>query len=254
MVARLQDKIALITGGSRGIGAAIATAMGREGATIVISARKQEGLEEARRQMAAEGIENVHIRPCHIGRTNDISELLDWCVQTVGTPTILVNNAATNPYFGPLLNISEAQWDKTFEVNVKGYLHMTQATVKAMKDAQLAGSIINISSISGLTAAPLQGAYGMTKAALISMTKTLAVELGSSNIRVNAIAPGLVATRFSKVLVETPELVEHYNQRTALNRYATPDEIAGMAVYLGSEESSFVTGQTYAVDGGYSIT
>ena len=136
MVARLQDKIALITGGSRGIGAAIATAMGREGATIVISARKQEGLEEARRQMAAEGIENVHIRPCHIGRTNDISELLDWCVQTVGTPTILVNNAATNPYFGPLLDISEAQWDKTFEVNLKGYLHMTQATVKAMKDAQ----------------------------------------------------------------------------------------------------------------------
>ena len=154
----------------------------------------------------------------------------------------------------PLLNTPPSMWDKTFEVNVRGYFETTRRVVERLLAAGRAGSIVNVASIQGRRAAPLQGVYGMTKAAVISMTQTLAVELGRAGIRVNAIAPGLVDTRFASVLVGSDDLVKGYTDRAALGRYATPDEISGLAVYLASDESTYVTGQVFTIDGGYTAT
>lgn len=251
---RLEDKIAIVTGGSRGIGAAIAEAFAREGAQVVIASRKQEGLDETAAEINAKGLDGtVHPRACHVGHLDQIEELIDWTVDELGLPNVLVNNAATNPHFGPLIDADEAAWDKTFEVNLKGYFHMAQRVIRRLMNADKPGSIINVTSVAGMNAAPMQGVYGMTKAAVISMTKTLAVELGGANIRLNAIAPGLVDTRFASVLVNNEDLRSFFTDRAALKRYAQPEEIAGAAVYLASDESSYTTGQTIAVDGGFTI-
>ena len=159
----------------------------------------------------------------------------------------LVNNAATNPYFGPMLAIEEAAFDKTIEVNLKGPLVASRAFVE---QAAPGASIVNVASVAGTRAAPLQGVYGMTKAALISMTQTLAHELGPMGVRVNAIAPGLVETRFASALIQNEDLLKHVVDRTPLGRHGQPDEIAGAAVYLLSDAAAFMTGQTMVIDGG----
>jgi len=172
-------------------------------------------------------------------------------MDTYGRVDILVNNAATNPYFGSMLEISESLYDKTFEVNTKGYFFMAQKAGKIMVK-QGKGSIINIASVSGLMGPPMQAVYGMTKAAVILMTKGLAKELGPAGVRANAICPGLTETHFSKVLIETEAVYEIALQNIPLGRHAQPSEMAGLALYLASDASSFTNGGVYVCDGGMS--
>ena len=257
---RLSGKLAIITGSSRGIGLSIATSFVKEGAKVVICSRKKDNIENA-----AETLREIYpnqIFP-YVLNTSHIESLevfVKKVSDTHGVPDILVNNAAANPYFGPLMGLEWSAFDKTVAVNLKGPLELSRRLVQLYTQKTLKNnenvtqlSITHISSIFGLAAAPLQGVYGMTKAALISLTKTMSHEWGSLGVRVNCIAPGLVDTHFASALISNKGLTEKYNERSALGRYGTPDEISEMAVYLASDTSRYVTGQTFIVDGGYSV-
>ncbi len=254
MAKRLDGKLVLVTGGSRGIGAAIAEACAREGARVVIASRKQEGLDRTAAEINQKYPDAVIPRACHVGHADQVDALFDFVDSELGTLDVLVNNAGTNPYFGPMLGIPGELFDKTFQVNLKGVFEPTRRAASRWTEKQKPGAIVSIASIAGIQAAPLQGVYGMTKAAIISMTQTLAVELGTLGIRINAIAPGLIDTRLSQALTGSPEILKIFTEHTALKRHGQPEEIAELAVYLASGESSFVTGQTFCVDGGYTIT
>jgi NAD(P)-dependent dehydrogenase (short-subunit alcohol dehydrogenase family) len=249
----LKGRVAIVTGASRGIGEAIAARFAEAGAAVVLAARKAESLEPAAARITAAGGRALAV-VTHTGRAAEVAALVERAVQAFGQVDVLVNNAAANPYFGPLLATEDAAWDKTFEVNVKGYFMLARAVAQHLIRRDAAGSIVNVTSIAGLRAAPLQGVYGMTKAAVISMTQTLAQELGGSRIRVNAIAPGLVDTRFAGALMHNDDLRKQIVARTALGRHAQPDEIAGAALYLASDASSYVTGAVLVVDGGMTVT
>lgn len=249
----LKDHVALITGASRGIGAAIAARFAEAGAKVVLVARKPEALQATAAAIESAGGEALAVA-AHTGKTDDVRHAIAEAVKRFGKVDILVNNAATNPYFGPMLDIEASAWDKTFEVNLKGYFYAAREVISHLQQRNAPGSIVNVASIAGVRAAPLQGVYGMTKAAIISMTQTLAQEVGSSNIRVNAIAPGLVETRFASALLQSEDIVKHVTGRSALGRHAQPDEIAGAALFLAAPASSYVTGHTLVVDGGTTIT
>jgi NAD(P)-dependent dehydrogenase (short-subunit alcohol dehydrogenase family) len=254
MSKRLDGKIALVTGGSRGIGAAIAQAFAAEGAKVVIASRKAPELEATAAKINAEHPGSVVARTCHTGQPAAVEELVAWIEKEVGVVDVAVNNAATNPHFGPLLSVEWSMWDKTFEVNLKGYFEVARQVARRLIDKNKKGSIINIASIAALRAAPMQGLYGMTKAAVVSMTQTLALELGRAGVRINAVAPGLVDTKFAAALVKNPEAQRHFTERAPLGRHGEPHEIAPLCVYLASDESSFVTGQTFAIDAGFTAT
>jgi NAD(P)-dependent dehydrogenase (short-subunit alcohol dehydrogenase family) len=178
-----------------------------------------------------------------------ISALFEQVVKKYGRVDVLVNNAAANPYFGSVLDVPEGAYDKTFEVNTKGYFFMAQKAARIMAD-QKAGSIINIASVAGLRGSSFQAVYGMTKAAVIMMTKVYAKELGPMGVRCNAICPGLTETHFAKVLIETEDIYQSTLQNIPLKRHAQPSEIAGAALYLASDASSYTTGSIIVVDGG----
>jgi NAD(P)-dependent dehydrogenase (short-subunit alcohol dehydrogenase family) len=250
---RLKDKVAIVTGASRGIGAAIAGYMAEEGAKVVLVSRKIEGLQAVAEEIRGQGGEATPIA-CHVGQRERREEMLSQALDAYGKVDILVNNAATNPHFGPMLTIDERAWDKTFEVNTKGYFGMIQLVAGHLQQRNAKGSIVNVASVAGLMAAPMQGVYGMTKAAVISMTKTLAAELGGIGIRVNAIAPGLIETKFAQVLVDNDEIRSGVVNRTALGRVGQPRDIAGGAVFLASDESDYLTGDVMVIDGGWTIT
>ena len=243
----LKDKVIVITGASRGIGEAIARACVDAGAKVALASRKQADLDSVASSLPAD---RAVALACHTGKPDDVDAMFARAVERFGRVDGLVNNAATNPYFGPLIDTPDAAIDKTFEVNVKGYLYCARALVRHARSRGGGGAIVNIASIAGTRAAPMQGIYGATKAAVISMTQTLASELGSSKIRVNAIAPGLVETKFASALVGNPAILAQVVARTPLGRHAQPPELAGAAVYLLSDAASFTTGTTLVVDGG----
>jgi len=244
----LKDKVIVVTGASRGIGEAIARACIDGGAKVVLASRKQADLDRVAGSLPAE---RVLALACHTGKPEDVDALFARAADKFGRIDGAVNNAATNPYFGPLLDTPDAAIDKTFEVNVRGYFYVARAFVKHARTREGGGSIVNVASIAGIRAAPMQGIYGATKAAVISMTQTLAFELGGSNIRVNAIAPGLVETKFASAIVGNPMLRDHMVKRTPLARHAQPAEIAGSVIYLLSDAASFTTGSLIVVDGGF---
>lgn len=250
---RMQGRRALITGGSRGIGEAIATAYAREGAAVVVASRKAPGVEAAvERIRAAVPGADVEGHVLHVGQIDTLAPFVDALVRERPLD-VLVNNAGTNPFFGPMLQTSWPAWDKTFDVNLRGPFELMRAFCAHRETEEGPAAVINISSILGAGASQFQGVYGMTKAALISMTRTLAFELGSTPIRVNAIAPGIIDTKLAAAITTDPALKAMVTGRTAQGRVGTPDEVAGLALFLATAESSYITGQTFFVDGGYSV-
>ena len=245
----LEDKVAIVTGSSRGIGESIAKTFASAGAKVVLASRKIDGLEPVRDAIVDAGGEATAIA-CHTGKPDQTAALVKETVETYGRVDVLVNNAATNPYFGPMLEVEGPAWDKTFEVNVRGYFELARAVAKHLIARDAPGSIVNVSSILGVRGGRFQGVYAMTKAAVISMSKTLAIELGPQKIRVNAIAPGFIKTKFSQAIVESDMMRDAVLMRTPLGRIGVPEDIAPLALYLASDASSFVTGATFLADGG----
>ena len=244
----LEGKIALITGASRGIGEAIATTFALRGAHCILASRKSEGVAAAAARIVAAGGSAEGIA-CHAGQMDQIESLMQQVGERHGRLDILVNNAATNPHVGPLVTATLAAWDKTFDVNVKGVFFLIKCAVPLMLKSG-GGAIINTASIEGIRPATDRGIYSMTKAALISMTRSFARELAESNIRVNAILPGLVDTQMSRSLMEDRGAYAEIMKTVPLRRHARPDEITGAALYLASAASSYTTGAILAVDGG----
>jgi NAD(P)-dependent dehydrogenase (short-subunit alcohol dehydrogenase family) len=224
------------------------------GANVVVASRKEEGVKAAADKLNAIRAGSAHAIAAHTGKEDDCKALVQQAIAKLGKVDVLVNNAGTNPYFGPMLETEMPAWDKTFEVNLKGYFWMAREVSRHLIAREAKGSIVNIASIVGMMSAPLQGVYGMTKAAVISMTKTLAFELGPVGIRVNAISPGMVDTKLAAAIVSNEALLADINARTALKRVAQPEEIAGAALYLASDASSFTTGEVMVIDGGLQIT
>ena len=248
----LDGKVAIVTGASRGIGEAIARSYARAGAKVVLASRKIDALHEVQKKIEAEGGEAFSIA-CHTGDRAQVEGLVAQAVVRFGKVDVLVNNAATNPFFGPMMSIEESAWDKTFDVNVKGYFNATRALVRHLQARKAPGAIVNVASVAAQMAMPLQGVYAMTKAAVVSMTKTLAMELGSENIRVNAIAPGLVDTKFASALTTNDEIKNMVLSRMALKRIAEPEDIAGLALLLASDQGAYITGECVVIDGGWTI-
>jgi NAD(P)-dependent dehydrogenase (short-subunit alcohol dehydrogenase family) len=244
----LSGRTALITGGSRGIGRSIALAMAAAGARVAVCSRHLEACQVVVDEVATAGGVGLAVAG-NVGRADQAPTIVAEVMEHFGALDILVNNAATNPQFGKLVDAEDSAVDRVFEVNVQGPLRLTAAAVHAWM-AEHGGSVINIASVGGISPEPLIGAYNASKAALINLTRTLAHELGESGIRVNAIAPGLVETDFARLLVDTPSIHDHIVGLTALKRHAQPDEIAGAAVFLASEAASYVTGSVIVVDGG----
>jgi NAD(P)-dependent dehydrogenase (short-subunit alcohol dehydrogenase family) len=244
----LEDKIALITGASRGIGEAVAIAMAEYGAFCILVSRRIEGLEAVKHKIEERG-GKADALSCNMGDIGGILQLFDHVKITYGKLHILVNNAATNPYFGEMSSAPESAWDKTVAVNLKGPFFMIQHAVGLMEESG-GGSIVNVSSINGVSPAPMQGIYSITKAGLIALTKAYAKELATRNIRVNALLPGLTETKFSAALMENQKVYERIMKRIPMQRHAQPHEMVGAVLYLVSDASSFTTGTTIACDGG----
>lgn len=239
----LSGKVALVTGGSRGIGKAIATAFANAGAQVMITSRKAESCEAAVKEIG----ENAHYEAGHVGRPDDMERVIGATLERLGGLDILVNNAATNPYAGPTIEVDIPRWEKTIQTNLTAPLQWTQMCwQRSMKEK--GGVVINISSVGGLSTNPILGVYDITKAALIHLTEQLAAELGPK-VRVNAIAPGLIKTDFARALWEG-EGADRAAAGYPLKRLGEPEDIAAAAVFLAADSGSWITGQTIVLDGG----
>ncbi len=240
---RIDGKVAIVTGGSRGIGLGIARAFVAAGAKVMITGRKEQSLDEAAQSIGGD----IAYKAGHAGRPEDIEATVDAAMDQFGSVDILVNNAATNPYAGPTIDVDLPRWDKTFETNLRGPLVWSQtAWTKSMRAH--GGSIINISSVGGLSTNPILGVYDVTKAALIALTRQLAAEL-APGVRVNAIAPGLIKTDFARVLWEG-DRGDDVAKSYPLKRLGEVEDIASGALFLAAEASGWMTGQTLVFDGG----
>lgn len=247
----LSGKVAIVTGASRGIGQSIAATLAAAGAKVVLASRKQETLDEVAQEIKADGGEAIGIA-AHTGEKETLRNLVDRTVEQYGGVDILVNNAATNPHFGKMLEAEDSLWQKTIEVNLMGNVWLCQAVVPLMRERG-GGKIINIASVVGLRPGHFQGIYSITKAGIISLTQTLAMELGEDNIQVNAIAPGLIKTKFARVLWENDAMRGEIEGKTPAGRIGQPQDIAGMALWLASSFSDFTTGETIVIDGGLTL-
>jgi len=247
----LADKVAIITGGSRGIGRAIALAFAEAGAKVVVASRKSEGVEGVAAEIVERGGTGLAVA-AHVGAEDALTALVERTVETFGGVDILVNNAGTNPHFGPLVTASVAQWDKIIEVNLTGAFLLSQRVIPVMQERG-GGKIINMASVAGVKPQSGMGIYSVSKAGLIMLTQVLAGELGASNIQVNAIAPGVIKTRFSSVLWQTPSISDAVLKNTPLGRLGEVEDVVGAALYLASPLSDFVTGAVLLIDGGSNV-
>jgi NAD(P)-dependent dehydrogenase (short-subunit alcohol dehydrogenase family) len=245
----LAGKVAIVTGGSRGIGRSIAIALAESGADVVVAARKLESLEESVAAVRATGRKGVAI-PTNVRDTDALQNLVDETKKQLGRVDILVNNAATNPVFGPIANVDERAWDTVMNTNVRSAFFLSKMVREAIKEHGEGGAIINVSSTGGFRASGGLGAYSVSKAAIIMLTQVCAKEWGPDGIRVNCIAPGLIKTEFSRALWDNEERLKGSMAQSPLRRIGDPDEMAGAVVYFASEASSFTTGQTLILDGG----
>lgn len=245
----LHGKVAAVTGASRGIGEAIARLLAARGARVVVSSRKAEGCEAVAASIRAMGGE-AEARACHIGDLAQIEALFAHLASACGRLDILVNNAATNPHFGPIADTPLDAFQKTVDVNIRGYFAMCSAGAKLMAKGG-GGAILNVASVNGVIPGAGQGIYSITKAAVIAMTKAFAKECAPMGVRVNALLPGLTDTKFASALVHNEAILKAALAHIPLGRVAQPDEMAGAALYLVSGAASYTTGACLAVDGGY---
>jgi NAD(P)-dependent dehydrogenase (short-subunit alcohol dehydrogenase family) len=247
----LTNKVALITGASRGIGEEVAKLYAKAGAHVVVSSRKQEGVEAVANKIRSNGGQATAIA-CHIGDQGAIEQLIAQIKAEIGSIDILVNNAAANPYFGHILDTPLSALRKTIEVNIEGYFLMSQLAGQMMRESG-GGCIINTASVNGVTPGPMQGIYSITKAAIISMTQSFAKECAPQNIRVNAVLPGLTDTKFASALTSNEAMLKQIMPMIPMNRMAQPEEIAPAFLFLASPAASYITGINIPVDGGLLI-
>jgi NAD(P)-dependent dehydrogenase (short-subunit alcohol dehydrogenase family) len=247
----LEGKVAVITGAARGIGRGIGLRFAQAGAKVVVSDRELEDVQPVADEIRDAGGEALALQ-AHVGKLDDLMAMVTQTVETFGRLDVAVNNAGTNPYFGPLLGADEGQVEKTLDVNLKGVFRGCKAVAPQM-EKQGGGKIINMASVAGLRPGPGMGIYSISKAAVIMLTQVLAVELGPANIQVNAIAPGVIKTRFSQVVWQKPEVAEPALRSLPSSRFGEPEDVANMALYLASPASDFVTGAVFVVDGGQNV-
>ena len=242
-------KIALITGASRGIGEATARLMASQGAHVIVSSRRIEGVEQVAASIREQGGQATGLA-CHVGDAEAVDEVFDRIAADFGRLDVLVNNAATNPHFGHIVETPLSMVDKTIEVNIRGYFHMSQKAAAMMKENG-GGAIVNTSSINGERPAPYQGIYSITKAAVISMTRAFAKECAEWEVRVNAVLPGLTDTKFAAALTGNKRVLDMIMPLIPMSRIAQPEEIAPAIAFLASDAASYITGACLPVDGGF---
>jgi len=246
----LTGKVAIVTGASRGIGESAAKLLAAYGAHVVVASRKPDGVKAVADAIRADGGKATAV-PCHVGSTEAVDELIRVVQNELGRIDILVNNAATNPYFGHILDTDMAAFDKTVEVNLRGSFYLSMKAGNVMRGQERGGAIVNTASINGVKPGMFQGVYSATKAAIINMTLAFAKECAPFGIRCNAVLPGLTDTRLASSLIENTSILEGFLQSVPLRRVARPDEIAPAILFLASPAASYVTGTCIVADGGY---
>lgn len=247
----LTGKVAVVTGASKGIGEAIARGLGEFGATVVVSSRRLEAVESVAEQLCAAGIQASALA-AHMGDMAQARALVDAVVARHGGLDIIVNNAATNPVFGPMMNADESVFQKIMAVNVQGPLELCKRAVPVMR-SRGGGSIVNIASVGGLNPERMLGLYSVSKSALISLTKVMAKEWGGMGIRANAICPGLIKTKFSQALWQNEQVLKQALAMAPISRIGMPQDLAGLAVFLASDAAAYCTGGVFVADGGLTV-